>query len=149
MIDRTMNERIPVTTASIEEALEKLRRRMLYVVKKHGNMSHIGGHEMLGTVIEEVQELTEAIRSNDIDSIESKLLDVCAGALWGVASIDAVLDPKEEKLPRALKLEDFEECPEDESTHYISACGTGAIRDLRLTVPAPPPSYWKFLKLKS
>lgn len=85
-----MEKRIEVQDVEIAEALklvgEDLKKRLM----KHGRLSFMGPHEILGTVEEEMHELRDAIRSNERMHTISELLDVAVGCVFGVASLIAI-----------------------------------------------------------
>lgn len=85
-----MDSRVEVQDAEIAAAFailgENLKKRLL----KHGKKSFIGNHEALGVIMEEIFELTEAVKGNDDGKVLSELLDVGVGALFGIASMMAI-----------------------------------------------------------
>lgn len=84
-----MDQRIEVQDAEIAAAFamlgDELKRRLL----QKGKKSFIGPHEILGVVEEEVDELREAVRSDDPREVTAELLDLGVGAIFGVASLIA------------------------------------------------------------
>lgn len=53
---------------------------------KHGDGAFHGPHEGFGVIAEEIDELLEAIRSNDRRRVHDEAMDVAVAALWLVAS---------------------------------------------------------------
>lgn len=63
---------------------EVLKARM----KEKGEHAFISIHEILGVVNEEHDELIDAVRDNNHAQVESELIDIAIGAIWGIASIE-------------------------------------------------------------
>jgi NTP pyrophosphatase (non-canonical NTP hydrolase) len=85
-----VKERIEVQDAEIAAAFAILGKELQKRLGKHGKLSFIGPHEILGIIEEEMHELREAVRSNKNASVLSELMDVAVGALFGVASLAAI-----------------------------------------------------------
>lgn len=80
--------RVEVSDKEIEKVFtDDLIKQLTKKLKKHGNGAYHGPHESLGITTEEFWELVEAVKSNNIDDVESELFDVAIACLWGVASL--------------------------------------------------------------
>jgi len=61
---------------------QKLKERL----EKRGKHAFISTHEIYGIVAEEFKELGDALQANDREAFVSELVDICVGALHGIAS---------------------------------------------------------------
>lgn len=68
---------------ALDEARSELSRRLIQ--KGHGGFASI--HEMFGVLMEEVNELSEALHDNDQDQFVAELKDIVVAALFSLASI--------------------------------------------------------------
>jgi NTP pyrophosphatase (non-canonical NTP hydrolase) len=80
--------RSSIRPASRERLLAELASALERRVSKHGDGAFVGPHEGLGVIVEEYDELLDAVRSNDRRRVRDEAMDVAVGALWLVASID-------------------------------------------------------------
>jgi hypothetical protein len=55
-------------------------------IKKHSDRAFASNHEGLGVIVEEYDELIEAIRSNDNTKVLNEAIDLAVACLWLVAS---------------------------------------------------------------
>ncbi len=84
--DRQMPQRIVVTDDAIESALAQLCVTLRQAVLKHGNLSFISAHEVMGTIQEEVRECELACHQNDLIEFSKELLDVATVCVFAHAS---------------------------------------------------------------
>lgn len=77
-------DRVDAALVDVRSALE---RRLL----KHGRGTYASRHEILGVLIEEVDELRDAVRTSDVDQsgFRAELVDIAVGAVFAIASLDA------------------------------------------------------------
>lgn len=68
---------------ALNEAKSELSRRLIQ--KGHGGFAST--HEMFGVLMEEVNELSEALHDNDQDQFVAELKDIVVAALFSLASI--------------------------------------------------------------
>jgi NTP pyrophosphatase (non-canonical NTP hydrolase) len=81
--------RDPIDIDLVGEVLEDVMESVKHKVAVKGNGSFCSSHECLGILSEEQHELTDAVRSNDIGSIEKELNDIAVAAVWSLCSIRA------------------------------------------------------------
>jgi len=55
-------------------------------IENKGDGAFVTDHEAYGVIAEEIDELTDALRSNDYGSFESELIDVVVSCLWALMS---------------------------------------------------------------
>lgn len=72
---------------AVEAAFSALRAHLVECRKKHGTEAYASVHETLGILLEEVDELMDAVRSNDTRQVLAELLDVAQVAVYGVACL--------------------------------------------------------------
>ena len=79
--------RMLVSSENMAEAKYRILEKLHHRLQQHGPLSYASAHEILGIVAEEYHELVEAVQSNDCKEIESELIDIAVGCLFGVASL--------------------------------------------------------------
>ena len=79
--------RLHVAISNIEEAQSRILRKLQARLEQHGPYSYASTHEILGIIAEEYHEFVEAVQSNDSKEVESELIDIAVGCLFGVASL--------------------------------------------------------------
>jgi len=74
----------------IKAALQQLADKIDYRMHQKGKGSFSSGHEILGILMDEVQEYRDAVhlRMPDTNKVE-ELLDVAVAAVFGIACIQA------------------------------------------------------------
>ena len=82
-----MKARLEVNHSTLAEAMGQLVIDLNRRLEKHGRGSFIGSHEIYGVIAEEMDELLEAIRGNNLHLVENELMDVAVAALFGYASL--------------------------------------------------------------
>lgn len=82
-------ERIEVGLEPIQYAMERLRWDLQRRLSEKGRLSYASRHETLGIITEEFLELVEAVKSGVGIDVESELLDIAVGCIFGVASFRA------------------------------------------------------------
>lgn len=70
---------------AIELAVDALRAHLREVVKRKGSGSFASWHELMGVLIEEVDEAKAALHANDVDGLFVELLDVAQVCVFGLA----------------------------------------------------------------
>lgn len=86
-----MNQRVEVQDLEQTGALKLLADNLTKRLVSKGRMGFISIHEILGAVEEEMDELKDAVRSDDRTQVVDELLDVAIGCVFGVASILAIM----------------------------------------------------------
>lgn len=74
--------------AAVKSVVQKLREK----IKEKGPGAFCSRHEILGVLMEEVDEYREAVRlpgsgKETLDQLEAELKDIAVAAIWGIASI--------------------------------------------------------------
>lgn len=77
-----------ISEDDIDQALDALKKNFLRAISKHGGEAYEHKHQILGDQTEEYHELIEAVTNDDLEGMRGELLDIAAGALWSVISID-------------------------------------------------------------
>ena len=76
-----------VRQSDTDTHIEILRTALMQRVAKHGPGAYAGPHETLGILVEEFDELRDAVRSNKGADVYAELLDIAVGAVFGMASL--------------------------------------------------------------
>lgn len=80
-----------VTVDDRDAALGEVREFYLKRLQEKGPHSFASIHEILGILIEELNnELVEAVRENDHEKVRKELLDIAVACVHGVASLEYV-----------------------------------------------------------
>lgn len=85
-----MKERREVSGTIISTQLDVLDIELRERVRKHGDLSFIGPHEIWGACGEEWEEVKAAVHANDLDQLYKELVDLAVAALWGMVSLAEV-----------------------------------------------------------
>lgn len=96
--------RLPIEPRLLEEAFKRARAEMERRLNKHGSGIFASNHEILGALVEEMGELEDAVRSNEVREVMYELLDVAVAALCGFASVSQLHDGY---LPSQPTLKEF------------------------------------------
>lgn len=83
---KKLKTRIPVSTKSLEEAIQEVIFNLEKRIEEKGNLSTLSAHEALGIITEEYIEFVDAVRSNDPDQILAELVDIVVPAIFYIAS---------------------------------------------------------------
>lgn len=70
------------------ESLDSLRPLLQRRLHNHGYGVAASIHEILGIVVEEVDELVDEVRANDLEGVHRELMDIAIAAIFGMVSID-------------------------------------------------------------
>ena len=70
------------------QALHDLADQTIKRIQKHGDRPWTSHHQIYGVLAEEMAEVLDEVRSNDLKRMRAELLDVAVAAIWGVHSID-------------------------------------------------------------
>lgn len=81
-----MKTRIVVSDEAIESALAQLRVNIRQALLKHGNLSFISAHEVVGTIREELHECEQACHQNNLVEFSKEVLDVATVCVFAHAS---------------------------------------------------------------
>ena len=76
-------------------------------MKEHGKLAHASKHESVGIIMEEVQEMLEAVRLDDAKPFVDEVIDVIVAGVWTLASVVAgseVDAPPAEEEPTLKKV---------------------------------------------
>ena len=77
-----------VTMQQCVESLDSLRPLLQRRLHNHGYGVAASIHEILGIVVEEVDELVDEVRANDLEGVHRELMDIAIAAIFGMVSID-------------------------------------------------------------
>lgn len=77
-----------ITDGNIKIVCRDLEGRVNLAMLKHGDAPFASPHEAYGVLAEEMAELLEAIKSNDVMAIERECIDVAVAAIFACASAD-------------------------------------------------------------
>jgi len=82
-----------VTTASVDEMIERFRIHAFEMLAKQGRHTFASSHEGLGICTEEYEELIAAVRSNDGARVQEEAMNLAFGAFWlALSSVLGALD---------------------------------------------------------
>ena len=84
-----MGYRRTVTEEVIERQLENLGKALRSALDTKGPGAFHSSHEAFGVLIEEVDEMKEALRAGDAEGFANEAMDVAIAALFTVASIQS------------------------------------------------------------
>ena len=88
-------KRVQITDEAVEKMVSAFRTKLHKAISKHGAGACWSLHEILGLVVEEQKEITDAIHQNDVPATREECLDLMVAGAWGVVSIDQeVVDGK-------------------------------------------------------
>lgn len=82
------NERMKITKADVEKAIDTLKTRILTIMDADGDGAFASTLEAMGAVIEETDEFKEAVRKGD-ETFRNEALDVAVASLFARISYDA------------------------------------------------------------
>jgi NTP pyrophosphatase (non-canonical NTP hydrolase) len=90
--DKTPTSKRPkITHLQRIAAVEVLKQRLIERLQEKGYGTMASRHEVLGMMVEEYDELIEAVRSDSLAEVRAELLDIAVGAVFSLACIDAGL----------------------------------------------------------
>lgn len=75
-----------ISEQDIESAINGLKQNLYRRLNQYGYGKFVSPAEALGDLCEEYHEVIDAVRSNDIDQINSEFLDVMVSSLWAYCS---------------------------------------------------------------
>lgn len=99
--------RLEITDEQVLKALEIITLRTGDRMKQHGKLAHASKHESVGIIMEEVQEMLEAVRLDDTKPFIDEVVDVVVSGVWTLASVIAgseVDAPVEAEEPSPKKI---------------------------------------------
>lgn len=79
----TKNKRKQIADGDIGKGLHELAKSLEHRFDQKGKHVLVSSHEILGVLVEEMDELKEAVRSNDIERICKELMDVAVAGIFG------------------------------------------------------------------
>ena len=80
-------KRKEVSTKALQYALDEAKSELSRRLGQKGHGGFASTHEMFGVLIEEVDELSEALHDNDQDQFIAELKDIVVAALFSLASM--------------------------------------------------------------
>jgi NTP pyrophosphatase (non-canonical NTP hydrolase) len=80
-------KRKEVSTKALKYALDEARSELSRRLGQKGYGGFVSTHEMFGKLMEEVNELSEALHDNDQEQFIAELKDIVVAALFSLASI--------------------------------------------------------------
>ena len=75
-----------ISPAAVDTAMGSLRIKLNKTLEKKGWGAFTSPHEVLGSLTEEMKELTDAVHENDIPNFREELLDIAISAIFAYAS---------------------------------------------------------------
>lgn len=75
------------TTKEAFDYVESLKAAILKRLERHGYGIAVSPHEVLGIILEEVDELIDEVRGNDLQNQYDELVDIAIAAVFGMISI--------------------------------------------------------------
>lgn len=78
-------ERPKITNAEVCEAFAEIQRALDDRIRQHGDGSFASRAEATAVIEEEMREVWDALRKNDVDSFLDEVADVAVGCLWALA----------------------------------------------------------------
>ena len=79
--------RLPIDERQVTEAVNALHTRIEERLLQKGRGSFASRHEILGILVEEMHELTEATQHGNATDLLHELMDVAVGAVFAIACI--------------------------------------------------------------
>jgi hypothetical protein len=73
----------------VENVIREIRDRFGERLDEKGLHGCASIHEILGVMVEEHEELKDAVGINSHGDVRKELLDIIVGALWGIVSLDS------------------------------------------------------------
>lgn len=89
-----MIERPQITQEMINQTFADALEKLNFRIKQKGVNSLVSTHEIWGIIDEEVIELKESIKKNDLFNIRQELLDCIVASMLGLMSLDTMTDNK-------------------------------------------------------
>ena len=80
-------ERTQLTYEQINKTIPIILNKLRYRLKEKGYGTFASTHEILGVLTEEYKEFVDAIQSGNQDDIESELIDIAVGSIFGVVCL--------------------------------------------------------------
>lgn len=85
-----MNIRHQITPEHFEAALDSVSRKLAYRIEKKGSGSMASSHEILGIIVDEVEEYRDEVHSKSFSALKvEELKDIAVAAIFGIASIQS------------------------------------------------------------
>jgi len=83
-----MMDRVKLSREDVSEAMKRVEAALYARLDEKGYGTFSSTHEIRGVLDEEYNELREAMHANDYEAIESELLDLAVGAIFGYACVN-------------------------------------------------------------
>ena len=80
-------ERTQLTDEKINNAIQVILDKLDYRLNQKGYGTFTSKHEILGVLTEEYKEFIDAVHSKNYDEMESELIDIAVGAIFGVTCL--------------------------------------------------------------
>ena len=82
------NQRHQLTREDLAQAIREITEKTDYRLKQKGHGVMASNHEILGIIVDEVQEYRDEVHAKSADDLKvEELKDIAVAAIWGIASI--------------------------------------------------------------
>lgn len=78
--------RIEISEDQLERAFASVVAGTRSRMQRHGQYAHFSRHESHGIIVEETDEMFEAVRSKDREEYYTEVMDVIVAGIWALAS---------------------------------------------------------------
>jgi len=83
------NNRITISEDVLKKVIGKVHGQTQIRFEKHGPEGHASKHESYGIIMEEVDEMTEALRLKNDDPFYDEVMDVIVAGIWYLCTVEA------------------------------------------------------------
>ncbi len=84
------------TIDALYDAIERVKYKMRKRIEEKGAGLFVDPHQIYGIVAEEFKETMDALHKNNLDGMKDELVDIAVAAIWGIASIEAIIDMEDD-----------------------------------------------------
>lgn len=91
----TTNHTKDDTANALYDAIESVKAKIKQRIAQKGAGLFVDPHQIYGIVAEEVKETMDALHENDLYDMQKELKDIAVAAIWGIASIEALLEKED------------------------------------------------------
>lgn len=85
-----MNTRHQITPEHFEAAISGVSKKLTYRIEQKGSGSMSSSHEILGIIVDEVEEYRDEVHSKSTAEAKiEELKDIAVAAIFGIASIQS------------------------------------------------------------
>jgi len=78
-----------ITDEQVKGAIHLLTTAIAFRLQEKGDGTFASRHEIAGVIVEEYDEMLEALRSNNGTDFRNELIDIAVACVFGVACMDA------------------------------------------------------------